>query len=252
MADQWIGKPAMLRSDIVAEEGPEVIAADDVTGFDQQEPNLRASAADCESAETSGQPTANNRQVHRLHAARHVAMQTQAGDPGLGPLMTNTPLGRQKAGMSGRMTGLAVLALLMGGAALPARAGGGAPTTAADLQVQLSGLRSAKGMVHLCLSSSSTRFLHCKDDPKAVARSVAAGSASRLDLGAVKAGTYALLVVHDENRNGRLDMTFGIPREGFGFSNNPAMKPRAPKWEEIRFTVPPSPSVQQVRVRYVL
>ena len=140
---------------------------------------------------------------------------------------------------------LTATATMSAGARLPSAPG-------ADLQVQLSGLRSGKGMVHLCLSANATRFLHCKDDPAAVSRSVPAAAAERLDLGAVRSGTYALLVVHDENRNGRLDMTLGIPREGFGFSNNPAMKPRAPKWEEIRFTVPPAPSVQQVRIRYVL
>lgn len=128
----------------------------------------------------------------------------------------------------------------------------GAPRTGADLQVQLSGIRSAKGVVHLCLSANPGRFLDCKADPSAVSRTLAAGSAGRIDLGSVKAGTYALLVVHDENRNGKLDMMMGIPREGFGFSNNPAMKPRAPKWEEIRFTMPASASVQQIRVRYVL
>lgn len=122
----------------------------------------------------------------------------------------------------------------------------------ADLQVQLTGLRSAKGVVHLCLTASPSKFLKCNEDPAAVSRSIPAGSASRLDLGQVKAGTYALLVVHDENRNGKLDMMMGIPREGFGFSNNPAMKPRAPKWEEIRFSMPASDTVKQVRVRYVL
>jgi uncharacterized protein (DUF2141 family) len=136
--------------------------------------------------------------------------------------------------------------MVIGAAPLPlARPG-------ADFQVQLSGLRSAKGMVHLCLSANPERFLRCKDDPAAVSRSVPASAARRLDLGAVSSGTYALLVVHDENRNGRLDMMLGIPREGFGFSNNPATKPRAPKWEEIRFTVPAAASVQQVRIRYVL
>ncbi|GAA4003290.1 DUF2141 domain-containing protein [Sphingomonas humi] len=131
-------------------------------------------------------------------------------------------------------------------------AGAPGPRAGADLQVQLSGLRSAKGTVYLCLSANPATYLKCKDDPSSVSRSIPAGSAGRLDLGAVKAGTYALLVVHDENRNGKLDMMFGIPREGFGFSNNPAMKPRAPKWEEIRFTMPATATVQQVRVRYVL
>jgi uncharacterized protein (DUF2141 family) len=153
--------------------------------------------------------------------------------------------------MDMKRIGVLAAALLTAGATIGA-ASPTVPKPGADLQVQLSGLRSAKGMVHLCLSASVSRFLHCKDDPAAVARSVPASAVGRLDLGAVKAGTYALLVVHDENRNGKLDMMMGIPREGFGFSNNPSMKPRAPKWEEIRFTVPPSPSVQQIRVRYVL
>jgi uncharacterized protein (DUF2141 family) len=150
-----------------------------------------------------------------------------------------------------RRTGTAALTLLAAiatiGAAspVPVKPGG-------DLQVQVSGLRSTKGTVHLCLSPSPARFLQCKDDPAAVSRSIPAAGAGRLDLGAVKAGTWALLVVHDENRNGRLDMMMGIPREGFGFSNNPAVKPRPPRWEEIRFTVPQSASVQQVRIRYVL
>lgn len=136
--------------------------------------------------------------------------------------------------------------------AIPAAAGSAPAAPASDLRVQLTGLRSAKGMVHLCLTSSATRFLKCKGDDATVARTVPAAKADHFDLGPVKPGTYALLIVHDENRNGKLDMTFGIPREGFGFSNNPAMKPRPPRWEEIRFTVPANPTVQQVRVRYVL
>ena len=129
---------------------------------------------------------------------------------------------------------------------------GAAKGPAPDLKVELSGLRSAKGVVHLCLTGNQQRFLDCKGDPAAVARTIPAGKAHSLDLGTVKPGTYALLIVHDENGNGRLDMMMGIPREGFGFSNNPAMRPRAPRWEEIRFTMPEAALTQQVRIRYVL
>lgn len=129
---------------------------------------------------------------------------------------------------------------------------GAGPPPASDLEVQLNGLRSARGVVHLCLTSSHKRFLQCKEDRSAMARTVPAGQAQRLDLGEVRPGTYALLIVHDENANGKLDMTMGIPREGFGFSNNPSMRPRAPRWEEIRFTMPPAGLKQQVRMRYVL
>jgi uncharacterized protein (DUF2141 family) len=140
------------------------------------------------------------------------------------------------------------LAIMLAGLATMGAAG--APT--ADLKVELSGLRSAKGMVHLCLTSNQQRFLDCKGDPAAVARTIPAGKAHSLDLGLVKPGHYALLIVHDENNNGRLDMTMGIPREGFGFSNNPSMRPRAPRWEEIRFTMPEAALTKQVRIRYVL
>lgn len=139
------------------------------------------------------------------------------------------------------------LAALAGLATMGAEAPSGA-----DLKVQLSGLRNDRGVVHFCLTSSARRFLDCKGDRSAVARTVPAGKAQMLDLGTVRPGTYALLIVHDENRNGRLDMMMGIPREGFGFSNNPAMRPRPPRWEEIHFTMPPAATRQQVRVRYVL
>jgi len=131
-----------------------------------------------------------------------------------------------------------------------------APLTAAppmsDVTVQLTGLRNADGLVRVCLTSNQARFLQCDKVPGAVGRSLPAGQAARIHLGAVPPGTYALLVIHDENRDGRLNMTLGIPREGFGFSNNPAMRPRAPRWDEIRFAVPPGAVTQTIRVRYVL
>lgn len=48
-------------------------------------------------------------------------------------------------------------------------------------------------------------------------------------------GTYAVMISHDENGNGKLDSNFmGMPIEGYGFSNNPTVM-RKPTWEEARF-----------------
>ena len=121
-----------------------------------------------------------------------------------------------------------------------------------QLSVDLTGLRSAKGQVHLCLTSQAARFLRCKDDKEAVAMTVPAAKAGHLTLGPVRPGTYALLVVHDENGNGKLDMIMGIPREGFGFSNNPKIHMRAPRFDEVRFAVHPGAQTQSVRLRYIL
>jgi uncharacterized protein (DUF2141 family) len=51
-------------------------------------------------------------------------------------------------------------------------------------------------------------------------------------------GTYAVSVLHDKNSNGKMDKTFiGIPKEGFGVSNNPKIKYGPPSFSEAEFTV---------------
>ena len=48
-------------------------------------------------------------------------------------------------------------------------------------------------------------------------------------------GTYAISVLDDENNNAEMDRTLGMPREGYGFSNNPVVKLRPPSFEESSF-----------------
>ena len=46
------------------------------------------------------------------------------------------------------------------------------------------------------------------------------------------AGRYAVVVIHDENSNMKLDRNFfGVPREGFGFSHNPRISFSAPSFQ---------------------
>ena len=50
-------------------------------------------------------------------------------------------------------------------------------------------------------------------------------------------GTYAVMIMHDENNNGKLDSNIiGIPKEGYGFSNNPNVM-RQPTFDEVKFEV---------------
>ena len=49
-------------------------------------------------------------------------------------------------------------------------------------------------------------------------------------------GIYAISVFHDENMNQKLDKNFmGIPKEGYGASNNPKKKMGPPNFEETKF-----------------
>lgn len=45
-------------------------------------------------------------------------------------------------------------------------------------------------------------------------------------------GEYGVVAIHDENRNRKLDRNFiGIPKEGFGFANNPHVGLSAPPFD---------------------
>lgn len=125
---------------------------------------------------------------------------------------------------------------------------GAAPT--ADLDVDLAQLRSAKGMVRLCLTADPDNFPRCTDDRNALTRSLPA-SVRQVRFASLSPGSYAVAVVHDENGNRKLDTLAGIPREGFGFSRNPPIRFGAPRFAAARFTLDGGAQVQQVRMRYI-
>ena len=135
---------------------------------------------------------------------------------------------------------LAPLALL-----LPAAS----PT--ASLEIDVVKLRSAKGMLRICLTARPQSFPDCKDDPRAVSRSVPA-TEPVVTFEGLAPGNYAAAIIHDENGNKKLDTLMGIPREGFGFSRNPAIGFGPPKFDAARFAVDGAAKPQQVRMRYLL
>jgi uncharacterized protein (DUF2141 family) len=112
-------------------------------------------------------------------------------------------------------------------------------------------MRSTKGMIRLCLTAAPANFPKCVDDAEAVKRSVPA-NAPLLDLGLLPRGDYAIAVIHDENSNKKLDTFAGIPKEGFGFSNNPAILFGPPRFSAARFTLGGDAETQQVTMRYML
>lgn len=72
------------------------------------------------------------------------------------------------------------------------------------------------------------------------------------DFDGLSPGYYAVTVLHDENGNSRMDLSFvGAPKEGYGVSNNRTYAMRAPRWQESRFEVRPGEKVHlQVKLRY--
>jgi uncharacterized protein (DUF2141 family) len=66
----------------------------------------------------------------------------------------------------------------------------------------------------------------------------------------VPAGKYGVAAIHDENSNHKLDKNFlGIPKEGFGFANNPKVMLSAPSFDTAAVQV--SCPVTQVEIRLI-
>lgn len=130
--------------------------------------------------------------------------------------------------------------------ALSAQAGPG------EVEVQVQNLRNQNGVVRLCLSRDPAHYLNCDRDPQAVSRTVPANGAGSVRFTGLAAGTWALGVIHDEDRNGRLNTFMGIPREGFGFSRNPRLRMGPPRYEDVRFPVAQGRTTLVVRMTYLL
>lgn len=107
-------------------------------------------------------------------------------------------------------------------------------------------------MVRLCLTRDRAHFPNCNGDPAAIKRSVPTNQAGAIRLAGIPSGTWALAVIHDENANGRLDRFMAIPREGFGFSRNPAIRMGPPRYEDVRFDVAGGRAQQTVTMKYLL
>ena len=149
-----------------------------------------------------------------------------------------------------RVAALAAAAAVAVGPALlapPARAEGAG---LGEVDLEVGPLRNSRGDVLVAVFRAAEDF----PDPRRVFREarVPAAAMVRRSFPALPPGEYAILVVHDEDRDGDLDTTFlGIPSEGYGASRNDLPRFSAPKWKGNRFTVTAGAVTPiKIRLRY--
>ncbi len=77
-------------------------------------------------------------------------------------------------------------------------------------------------------------------------------SSFKIDLN-LKPGIYAIALYLDENGNQKLDKNFmGIPKERFGFSNNPGILRGAPVFEECQIEIKTGVNEIDIRLKKML
>ena len=109
-----------------------------------------------------------------------------------------------------------------------------AATSAGVLIVTLSGMKSDDGSLTYAMWSGPEGWLETNTVREGSAPIVDGASELRFD--GLPYGEYAISVYHDKNDNGKLDTgLFGIPKEPFGFSNEPKLGFGPPKYEDSAF-----------------
>lgn len=137
-----------------------------------------------------------------------------------------------------------IAAVMTGGAAAPA---------STSVSIDVTGLRSARGLVRACLTSHAEGFPNCHEGPGTYNLTAPAAAAVRLEFGAVEPGRYAIALLHDENSNGKVDRALLLmPKEGFGFSRDAPVRMGPPTFSSAAFVVGDQPVHQAIRMRYLL
>jgi uncharacterized protein (DUF2141 family) len=146
---------------------------------------------------------------------------------------------------SSRCGWVVALAMLVAGGAAHAqqqKAGGGRPGT---IQVEMTGFRSDKGTVLVALYTSAQGF---PDQPgKAVARREVKirGGKSRVLIRGLAPRVYAVSILHDEDGDKKMKSgALGMPREGYGASNDARGKFGPPRFDDAKVTLRPGQTLR--------
>jgi uncharacterized protein (DUF2141 family) len=120
------------------------------------------------------------------------------------------------------------------------------------LTVQVYNLRNPQGTVRLSLFRSADGF---PSDVSKVFRQVAGkieNGVCTLVLSSLPPGEYAISLLHDENNNLKMDTRLmGIPKEGYGASNDAKVTFGPPKYEDARFVLKGNPETLRIKMRYL-
>ena len=104
-----------------------------------------------------------------------------------------------------------------------------------NLEVKIDNIKNDNGDILIGLYSNSQSFPRKVSDGRIVKASKEGVIVAFHDL---KPGPYAVSVMHDENSNKDMDQNkIGIPKEGFGFSNNARILLGPPSFDNAKFEI---------------
>ncbi|MFT4602225.1 MAG: hypothetical protein ACI857_002411 [Arenicella sp.] len=115
---------------------------------------------------------------------------------------------------------------------------GGNPEPEEDnctLSVEFSNFRSHDGKLFIFIYNYENQYPDNPFKHYVVDKSMVRNSRLLVNINDLAKGKYAISILDDENNNEDLDRFFGIPTEGYGFSNNVKPMLSMPNYEDLLF-----------------
>lgn len=96
------------------------------------------------------------------------------------------------------------------------------PSPDNGISITITNLRNDKGQVLICLFKDGDGY---PDKPEKAFRkskaTIVSGNKAVISFSGLPTGNYSIVALHDENNNMKMDKNwYGLPKEGYGFSNN--------------------------------
>jgi len=108
----------------------------------------------------------------------------------------------------------------------------------ATLEVMVTGLQADTGTVWIGVYASQEDWQNQREHAAGQVEVIDGRASARFE--DVQSGTLGVQVFHDANDNGDFDKNMlGMPRERYGFSNNPFPRMRGANWDEAVFSLEP-------------
>ncbi|MCP4601380.1 MAG: DUF2141 domain-containing protein [Proteobacteria bacterium] len=121
------------------------------------------------------------------------------------------------------------------------------------ITVNIKGLKGTEGQALVLLYNNENSWLEISKAAKVIRRNISNSSLS-VTFKNLNAGVYGVSVIHDENKNNKMDMRwlpFPKPGEGVGASRNPKPRFGAPSWNDAKFDLGPKDKTITISVRYI-
>ena len=127
----------------------------------------------------------------------------------------------------------------------------GKTRTGTWLNIVAEGMRSGDGQLAMTVYADVSRDFLAKGGSIWVGRVPATQGTTRGCVFLPRTGVYAIALYHDENGNGKLDRSgLGLPREGYGFTNDASTLAGLPSFRSTRLSVPKTGLTTSITMKY--